>query len=87
MASPQPELSYATDEDIWDINPLTNVWDMSSDVLVYSQWQMDNARVMWQRLGQHYPLRGERALHNRGMNEFASPMYLLRMLSVSQPNC
>lgn len=69
MASPQPELSYATDEDIWDINPLTNVWDMSSDVLVYSQWQMDNACVMWQRLGQHYPLRGEsysdlRALFN-----------------------
>jgi hypothetical protein len=50
LASPHPELSYATDEDIWDINPLANVWDMSSDVLVYSQWQMDNARVMWQRL-------------------------------------
>jgi hypothetical protein len=59
LASPQPELSYATDEDIWDINPLANVWDMSSDVLVYSQWQMDNARAMWQRLDQHYPLRGE----------------------------
>ncbi|PMB20999.1 zinc-dependent metalloprotease [Fischerella thermalis] len=59
LASPQPELSYATDEDIWDINPLANVWDMSSDVLVYSQWQMDNARAMWQHLGQHYPLRGE----------------------------
>ncbi|BAZ67020.1 hypothetical protein NIES4106_17730 [Fischerella sp. NIES-4106] len=59
LASPQPELSYATDEDIWDINPLANVWDMSSDVLVYSQWQMDNARAMWQRLDQRYPLKGE----------------------------
>jgi hypothetical protein len=59
LASPLPELSYATDEDIWDINPLANVWDISSDVLVYSQWQMDNARAMWQRLDQHYPLRGE----------------------------
>ncbi|MER3493630.1 MAG: peptidase M43 [Mastigocladus sp. ERB_26_2] len=59
LASPKPELSYATDEDIWDINPLANVWDMSSDVLVYSQWQMDNARAMWQRLDLHYPLRGE----------------------------
>jgi hypothetical protein len=70
LASPQPELSYATDEDIWDINPLANVWDMSSDVLVYSQWQMDNARMMWQRLNKRSPLRGEsysdlRLLFNR----------------------
>ncbi|MFN6529048.1 zinc-dependent metalloprotease [Nostoc sp. ChiSLP03a] len=54
LASPQPELSYASDEDIWDINPLANVWDMSSDVLLYSQWQMDNARFMWQRLDRGY---------------------------------
>jgi Met-zincin/Domain of unknown function (DUF5117) len=59
VASPQPELSYATDEDIWDINPLANVWDMSSDVLLYSQWQMDNARVMWQRLDKGYLSIGE----------------------------
>ncbi|MBD2385025.1 zinc-dependent metalloprotease [Cylindrospermum sp. FACHB-282] len=65
LVSPQPELSYATDEDIWDINPLANVWDMSSDVLVYSQWQMDNARVMWQRLDQHYLLPGESYSHLR----------------------
>jgi predicted Zn-dependent protease len=60
LASPQPELSYATDEDIWDINPLANVWDMSSDVLLYSQWQMDNARVMWERLDKGYLSKGER---------------------------
>ncbi|BAY48550.1 hypothetical protein SAMD00079811_61750 [Scytonema sp. HK-05] len=70
VASPQPELSYATDEDIWDINPLANVWDMSNDVLVYSQWQMDNARMMWQRLNKRSPLKGEsysnlRLLFNR----------------------
>ncbi|OUL22559.1 zinc-dependent metalloprotease [Nostoc sp. 106C] len=70
LASPQPELSYATDEDIWDINPLANLWDMSSDVLVYSQWQMDNARVMWQRLDKRYLSKGEsysnlRVLFNR----------------------
>ncbi len=59
VASPQPELSYATDEDIWDINPLANVWDISNDVLLYSQWQMDNARVMLQRLDRRYPLQGE----------------------------
>jgi hypothetical protein len=70
LASPQPELSYATDEDIWDINPLANVWDMSNDVLVYSQSQMDNARMMWQRLNKRSPLKGEsysnlRLLFNR----------------------
>ncbi|MEH2195965.1 MAG: zinc-dependent metalloprotease [Nostoc sp.] len=59
LASPQPELSYASDEDIWDINPLANVWDMSSDILLYSQWQMDNARIMWQRLDKGYLLKGE----------------------------
>ncbi|RCJ35111.1 peptidase M43 [Nostoc punctiforme NIES-2108] len=59
LASPQPELSYATDEDIWDINPLANVWDMSSDVLLYSQWQMDNARFMWQHLDNGYLSKGE----------------------------
>ncbi|MBX9258936.1 zinc-dependent metalloprotease [Desmonostoc muscorum CCALA 125] len=59
LASPQPELSYATDEDISDINPLANVWDMSNNVLVYSQWQMDNARVMWQRLEKGYLSPGE----------------------------
>lgn len=59
LASPQPELSYATDEDVWDINPLANVWDMSSDVLLYSQWQMDNARIMWQRLDKGYLSKGE----------------------------
>ncbi|MBW4614530.1 MAG: zinc-dependent metalloprotease [Desmonostoc vinosum HA7617-LM4] len=65
LASPQPELSYATDEDIWDINPLANVWDMSSDVLLYSQWQMDNARMMWQRLDQRYLSQGESYSHLR----------------------
>ncbi|RCJ24296.1 peptidase M43 [Nostoc minutum NIES-26] len=75
LVSPQPELSYATDEDIWDINPLANVWDMSSDVLVYSQWQMDNARVMWQRLDKGYLSPGEsysnlRVLFNRVLNYY-----------------
>lgn len=58
-SSQQPELAYATDEDIWDINPNANVWDLSNDVLVYSQWQMDNARLMWQKLDKKYPIKGE----------------------------
>ncbi|MBD2561213.1 MULTISPECIES: zinc-dependent metalloprotease [Nostoc] len=66
LVSPQPELSYATDEDIWDINPLANVWDMSSDVLLYSQWQMDNARFMWQHLDKGYLSKGESYSNLRG---------------------
>ncbi|HEY9301896.1 MAG TPA: zinc-dependent metalloprotease, partial [Phormidium sp.] len=58
-SSQQPELAYATDEDIWDINPNANLWDMSSDVLLYSQWQMDNALLMWQKLDKYYPIKGE----------------------------
>lgn len=63
----QPELAYATDEDIWDINPDANLWDLSSDVLLYSQWQMDNARLMLQRLEAGYPLRGEGYSDLRGL--------------------
>jgi Met-zincin len=68
--SPEPALSYATDEDIRDINPDANVWDMSDDVLTYSQWQLDNARIMWQQLDKRYPVKGDsysnlRVLFNR----------------------
>ncbi|MCC5635934.1 zinc-dependent metalloprotease [Nostoc sp. CHAB 5844] len=82
LASPQPELSYATDEDIRDINPLANVWDMSSDALVYSQWQMDNARVMWQLLDEGYLPRGEsysslRVLFNRVLRYYCRNASLL----------
>lgn len=59
LESLQPELAYATDEDIRDINPDANLWDMSNDVLLYSQWQLDNARLMWKRLDKRYPLTGK----------------------------
>ncbi|WP_242040536.1 zinc-dependent metalloprotease [Coleofasciculus sp. FACHB-1120] len=57
--SPQPEYAYATDEDILDLDPGASLWDLSGDVLRYSQWQMDNARMMWGRLDKRYPLRGD----------------------------
>jgi hypothetical protein len=57
--STNPELAYATDEDIFDLNPDANRWDMSSDVLSYSQTQLDNARAMWARLEKRYPSSGE----------------------------
>lgn len=57
--SDKPELAYATDEDMFDLDPDVNPWDNSSDVLRYSQWQLDNARVMWERLNKRYPAKGE----------------------------
>lgn len=67
--APQPELAYATDEDIGDINPQVNRWDLSQDVLQYSQWQMDNAKAIWQRLTRRYPLRGDSYSEVREMFE------------------
>ncbi|MDJ0737813.1 MAG: zinc-dependent metalloprotease [Nostocaceae cyanobacterium] len=55
----KPEYSYSTDEDIYDLDPTANPWDNSNDVLLYSQWQLDNARLMWNRLNQRYPLEGD----------------------------
>ena len=45
-----PELSYAPDEDVYDLDPTVNLFDLSSDPLRYSQQQLDNARVFWDRL-------------------------------------
>ncbi len=57
--SNQGELSYAPDEDVSNSDPTVNPWDHSSNVLVYSQSQLDNARRMWERLNQGYPMDGE----------------------------
>jgi len=43
--SGKPELSYAPDEDMFDLDPTANAWDNSDDVLRYSQSQLDNARA------------------------------------------
>ena len=57
--SANPELAYATDEDVYDLDPDANRWDMSSDVLSYSQTQLDNAQAMWARLEKRSPVNGE----------------------------
>ncbi|QIR39433.1 zinc-dependent metalloprotease [Tolypothrix sp. PCC 7910] len=57
--SDRPELSYSTDEDRYDLDPTANAWDNSGNVLRYSQWQLDNSRVMWDRLTKRYPIAGE----------------------------
>jgi len=49
--STDPELAYATDEDIFDfIDPEVNAWDLSSDPMQYAKWQIDNAKAVWNRL-------------------------------------
>lgn len=57
--SENPELSYSPDEDTSEIDPTSAPWDNSRNVLVYSQWQLDNSRVMWDRLNQGYLMSGE----------------------------
>ncbi|MGD1715729.1 zinc-dependent metalloprotease [Dapis sp. BLCC M172] len=52
----QPELSYATDEDSYDIlDPAANTYDLSSNTLIYAQWQLDNARTIWKSLEKRVP--------------------------------
>ncbi len=57
--SDKPEYSYATDEDLYDLDPTVDAWDNSNDVLTYSQWQLNNVRVMWGRLDKRFPGEGE----------------------------
>jgi predicted Zn-dependent protease len=58
--APAPELSYATDEDVFAfLDPKVNVFDLSGNLLTYSQWQLDNARQMWSRVDKRYPTQGE----------------------------
>ncbi|MEA5506009.1 zinc-dependent metalloprotease [Halotia wernerae UHCC 0503] len=55
----KPELSYSTDEDVYDLDPTADAWDNSSNVLLYSRWQLDNSRLMWERLNKRFPMAGE----------------------------
>ncbi len=58
--APEPALSYATDEDASSfLDPKVNVFDLSSDLLTYTQWQMDNSREMWKKVDSRYPSQGE----------------------------
>ncbi|MDZ8185264.1 MAG: zinc-dependent metalloprotease [Nostoc sp. ChiSLP02] len=55
----KPEYSYSTDEDVYDLDPTADAWDNSGNVLLYSQWQLNNSRLMWERLDKRYPMAGE----------------------------
>jgi hypothetical protein len=58
--APEPDLAYATDEDRFArLDPQTNAFDLSSDLLTYAPWQLENARQMWQRIDRRFPGTGE----------------------------
>ncbi|MER3433271.1 MAG: peptidase M43 [Leptolyngbya sp. ERB_1_1] len=57
--APTSELAYATDEDLTYLDPKVNVFDMSGDLLTYAQWQLTNAREMWNRVDQRFPVEGD----------------------------
>jgi hypothetical protein len=79
--SSKPEYAYATDEDILDLDPGANLWDLSGNVLLYSQWQMDNARTMWELLNKRSPSSGDytemRVLFNTVLNYYFNNANLL----------
>lgn len=58
-SSNRTELTYATDEDMYDLDPTVNAWDNSSNTLQYSQWQLDNSRRLWTYLNKINPPTGE----------------------------
>ena len=39
--------------------PAANTFDLSANMLRYSQWQLDNARAMWKRLEKRIPVGGD----------------------------
>ncbi|MCC3531420.1 MAG: zinc-dependent metalloprotease [Microcoleus sp. PH2017_22_RUC_O_B] len=53
----EPQLAYAPDEDAVDnLDPAANTFDLSNNMLRYSQWQLDNAKAMWKRLEKRIPV-------------------------------
>lgn len=84
--SAQPELAYATDEDVWmdDINPYAQRFDLSGDVVQYSQLQMDNARAMWAKMEKRYPANSESFSELRHLFNAVFSYYFQQAFTVSQ---
>ena len=83
--SSEPGLAYATDEDTMDfLDPNINIFDMSSDTITYSQWQMENAREIWLRLTQNYPEVGESYSEMRDFFDAALFHYFIHAIYVTK---
>ena len=53
----EPQLAYAPDEDAFSsLDPAANIFDLSANMLRYSQSQLDNSRAMWKRLESRIPV-------------------------------
>ena len=52
----EAQLAYAPDEDtVDDLDPAANAFDLSGNMLRYSQWQLENSKTMWKRLEKRTP--------------------------------
>ena len=80
----EPELSFATDEDSFaGLDPAANLFDLSNDMLSYSQWQLENARAMWARLNKRFPVSGESYSEMREMFDAVFFYYIGQVLNAT----
>lgn len=82
--SPEPALAYATDEDWFAfLDPTINMWDLSSNTLTYTRWQLDNAREIWSRLDKRYPVRGDSYSEVRDIFDTVLFSYLIKAMDIT----
>ena len=80
----EPELAYSPDEDTVDIlDPAANAFDLSENMLHYSQWQLDNSRAMWQRLAGRVPLGNEGYSELRAMFDSVFGYYFQQVMNAT----
>jgi hypothetical protein len=82
----QPELSYGTDDDwlwIFSLDPAVNTFDLSDDMLAYSQGQLENVRAIWKRLEESFPVGDESYSEMRGMFEMVFGYYFDQILNTT----
>ena len=80
--SNEPYLTYGTDEDAFGlssrgIDPLCNVWDMSSNPIAYYDQQLDLVQKLWDNLLQDFEKKGNRyqkirSVFSQGIGEYWS---------------
>ncbi len=80
----EPQLAYAPDEDSEDfLDPAANTFDLSENMLRYSQSQLDNSRAMWQRLEGRVPLGDEGYSELRAMFDSVFGYYVQQVMNAS----
>lgn len=83
--APQRELAYGTDEDAWSqVDPAVTAFDLSSDPLQYSQWQMENARQMWTKLNDRALQSGEEYSEQRERFNLVLVYYFNQAMTITR---